>query len=445
MSLNLNQSQKKTDCGKIYSDFLFYAHGLNQGEIFINHKCNNDCLFCSSANYERSPSFEQVKFQIYQLREQDINRISFTGGEPTENPRLIEAVSLAKRLGFEYIEIKSNGRRYSDNDYLKSLIKAGANSFHIGIHSHLKNIQNRIARKKESFDETVRGLKNLEKNNANVKTCTVINKFNYKGLIFLVKYLEKFRNIYCFSFAYLHPVSSAKEHVMDLAVPLFEVNPHLIKTLEYIKKLNKDMFVDNFPYCLLGGIETCISQMFMSYPSQTVKYPECVHNKKCIYGVFCESINPAYIEMWGWDKTVNCITAKDIKFNDNRDIIYILSKQTEFCINNSVRIRENKNGAILENKDYFIVMNKKGHAVIGDLKAKGRVCLSDISRKKEIIKFFLYLHRLKMINAENPDGKNSKVKYFFPKENKLNPDGQNYIYEYPLRKREFKYPDFKIF
>jgi uncharacterized radical SAM superfamily Fe-S cluster-containing enzyme len=58
--------------------------------------------------------------------------LQFSGGEPTLRDDLPDLVRRAKELGFEHIEVNTNGLRISNNgEYLKSLMRAGVDTFYL--------------------------------------------------------------------------------------------------------------------------------------------------------------------------------------------------------------------------------------------------------------------------------------------------------------------------
>jgi MoaA/NifB/PqqE/SkfB family radical SAM enzyme len=60
--------------------------------------------------------------------------VVFTGGEPTVHPNLLECIEYAKAVGYQEIQIQSNGRNFSDIVYLQKLINAGVTEFSPSIH-----------------------------------------------------------------------------------------------------------------------------------------------------------------------------------------------------------------------------------------------------------------------------------------------------------------------
>ena len=104
--------------------------------IDITKRCNQHCPYCfaraeADAENPEEPSLEEMeaKFDLLvELGEEEVPfNIQLSGGEPTVRDDLPQIIELAKRKGFEYIQINSNGRRIArEAGYAKKLKQAGA-------------------------------------------------------------------------------------------------------------------------------------------------------------------------------------------------------------------------------------------------------------------------------------------------------------------------------
>lgn len=104
--------------------------------IDITERCNQHCPYCFARADEKDfsgcePSMEELeaKFDLLlELGEEERPfNIQLSGGEPTVREDLPEIIKTAKRKGFEYIQINTNGRRLAREDgYAESLKEAGA-------------------------------------------------------------------------------------------------------------------------------------------------------------------------------------------------------------------------------------------------------------------------------------------------------------------------------
>ena len=124
----------------------------------LGYSCNDNCWHCflPMNEFKRDLTTEQVISVLEKARKEGVDIIALTGGEPTIRKDIFEIVEYANGLGFERIEIQTNGRMLSLSGFAKKLEKAGATDIYLSIHSHIKEVQNFITRT-NSFDETVEG------------------------------------------------------------------------------------------------------------------------------------------------------------------------------------------------------------------------------------------------------------------------------------------------
>lgn len=97
-------------------------------EIIITKQCNFTCPYCRGIDCTEM-SFESLKATIDALGE--IKNIRFSGGEPTMNLALVNAVKHAKEKGVERIAVSTNGSR-TFTEYQR-LVDAGVNDFSISL------------------------------------------------------------------------------------------------------------------------------------------------------------------------------------------------------------------------------------------------------------------------------------------------------------------------
>jgi len=107
--------------------------------IDVTNRCNLRCPICfANANvtgnvYE--PSQSQIHNMLKTLRSTKPvppAALQFSGGEPTVREDLIDLVSMAKKEGFDHVEVNTNGIRLAENqDYCKQLVDAGVSTVYL--------------------------------------------------------------------------------------------------------------------------------------------------------------------------------------------------------------------------------------------------------------------------------------------------------------------------
>lgn len=86
----------------------------NRVNIILTHRCNLNCKHCyMNASYNVDEDFDKVFLNTKQLLptllNNGINEIMFTGGECTTFPYIVELVKYAKDIGFNKVDIFTNG------------------------------------------------------------------------------------------------------------------------------------------------------------------------------------------------------------------------------------------------------------------------------------------------------------------------------------------------
>ena len=99
-------------------------------DLAITYRCNNDCSHCYNARARSFPELSTNEwFEIIdQLWQLGIPHIVFTGGEPTLRNDLPELIAYAEKKG-QITGINTNGRKFADSNYLKTLIACRAGPY----------------------------------------------------------------------------------------------------------------------------------------------------------------------------------------------------------------------------------------------------------------------------------------------------------------------------
>ena len=233
----------------------------NSAYMQITRKCNNECIFCSNPAFDKEIDINEIEKRLYFYKNKKINEIVFSGGEPTESPILIEAITLAKKLGFKS-KIITNGVNLSDLIYVKKLKKAGLEHIHISIHSHISEDSDFLTSKKGHFKKTIQRIVNCTKEGLDVNINTTINSVNIKYLSNFIGYLiQKFPNINHYIFNNLDIGESDKNlrsrawYHKEIIAKLSEIELELFKTVKLLADNNKTFRIERVPLCYMNGFE----------------------------------------------------------------------------------------------------------------------------------------------------------------------------------------------
>jgi radical SAM protein with 4Fe4S-binding SPASM domain len=126
-------------------------------------------------------STEQWKRVIDRCWELGIPHLTFTGGEATLRPDLVELVQYAEDVGL-VTGLQTNGRKLRDRAYLDQLLLAGLDHIQITLESHDPAIHDRMVGAEGAWQETVDGIRTVVDADVYMMTNTTMTTENVDGL-----------------------------------------------------------------------------------------------------------------------------------------------------------------------------------------------------------------------------------------------------------------------
>jgi radical SAM protein with 4Fe4S-binding SPASM domain len=292
---------------------------MKRVDIKIGFNCNNLCQFCVQGDKRykfKNKTLAEIKKSLKEAQEQGSEGVVFTGGEPAIHPDILAAVSFAKDLGFEVIQIQSNGRMFAYLDFCKKLIKAGVNEFSPALHGSKPEIHDELTCSPGAWQQVIQGIKNLKSLNQYVLTNTVINSKNYQDLPDLAKLFVNL-GVDQFQFAFVHILGTAAKNKDWLVPKMSEVMPFVKQGLNIGINAGKVVMTEAIPYCLIQDYKDYIAEKIMpetrvvdaegiieSYAyyrwnEGKAKRKEC---EACKYFKICEGPWKEYPEIYGWEE-----------------------------------------------------------------------------------------------------------------------------------------------
>lgn len=166
-------------------------------DIKIGYSCNNDCIHCVITSQKRN-AFEKYKKQNLTLEEykknvkecinEGITKIILTGGEPTIRQDFFDILKFLKQNNL-CVELQSNGRKFKDKEFVKNTVDY-VDEFVIPILGSTDKIHDGITQRDGSFEDTIRGVKNLIEKNVFLIVTIVILKQNKDDLVNILRLLN---------------------------------------------------------------------------------------------------------------------------------------------------------------------------------------------------------------------------------------------------------------
>jgi uncharacterized radical SAM superfamily Fe-S cluster-containing enzyme len=107
--------------------------------VDVTNRCNLRCPICfahaGAAGYLYEPTQDQIRDMLANVLSNDPvapPALQFSGGEPTVRDDLPELIEMASGMGFQHIEVDSNGIKMAESiDYCRTLKEAGASTVYL--------------------------------------------------------------------------------------------------------------------------------------------------------------------------------------------------------------------------------------------------------------------------------------------------------------------------
>lgn len=149
---------------KLVTDKSSYPN-ICTAALMVTNNCNLDCPVCftrSKDDESYNPSLDELTelLEYYKKAAGEGAPLEFCGGEPTVRNDLPDLAKTAKSMGFDYIQLNTNGIRISESlNYCRELKNSGITTIYLGFdgfsHETYKYKYN-----KDLFDEKIKAIKN---------------------------------------------------------------------------------------------------------------------------------------------------------------------------------------------------------------------------------------------------------------------------------------------
>ncbi len=127
----------------------------------VTYVCNNHCTFCAvgtRTQVDGHPPRQREYLEEY--RRQGVRMVDFDGGEPTLHPELLSLVRYARKLGYERVNVTTNGRLCFYEDYARKLANSGVTTLLFSVHGPDARTHAQQVGVAEAFEQTIGGIRN---------------------------------------------------------------------------------------------------------------------------------------------------------------------------------------------------------------------------------------------------------------------------------------------
>jgi len=219
--------------------------------VKLDGRCNNRCIFCHCHSKRHRQRDVGAFATLLGRIPQNINQILLSGGEPTIYPDIGQVCKLlqkhALRIGFV-----SNGRMLSYPSLVRDFIDAGADYFHISLHSSDPETHDRITQCKGSWKETVAGIGNVRKVSPHVEivlNCVLVRQ-NADTLCELVSFASELK-VDLLKIQIPELKGLALEGTADKILPLSCAAGIVTEAMQLSCDMHIPVAYDGLPYCMV--------------------------------------------------------------------------------------------------------------------------------------------------------------------------------------------------
>ena len=155
----------------------------------ITEFCNFKCKWCYANSPQKSKNHmpkEKALQAIDILKNSGISQITFTGGEPTLHPDLIELIGYASSQGI--IPHLNTNSYLLDEDFVKKLAKAGLTQVQVNLSTLSKELHDGIHGMPGSFEQNLKSIKYCIENGIEVAVQTVMTSANESEILDIMEF-----------------------------------------------------------------------------------------------------------------------------------------------------------------------------------------------------------------------------------------------------------------
>jgi len=229
---------------------------VSRADIKVGFACNNRCVFCAQGEKRRgTPRIDPAEIRRrMRAAYRPGSGLVLTGGEPTLRKDLPRLVALARALGYQPIQVQTNGRMLSYPAVVRRLLDAGVTELSPALHGPDASVHDALTRAPGSYDETLAGIRNAVRSGARVVTNTVVVRGNLHVLSETIERLAE-QGVRHAQLALVHPVGTAAERFDEVVPPIGEAAERMAGAIHRGRALGLDVVTEAVPPCLLPGLE----------------------------------------------------------------------------------------------------------------------------------------------------------------------------------------------
>ncbi|MDZ4367604.1 MAG: His-Xaa-Ser system radical SAM maturase HxsC [Afipia sp.] len=236
---------------------VLYRRSSSHNHFLLTERCNNYCLMCSQPprNVNDGWIVDEV-IEALPLIDRDTVELGITGGEPTLlGERFFDLVRSAKSfLPDTALHVLTNGRLFVDPVAAETLGRINHPDLMLGIpvYSDLAHVHDYVVQADGAFDETIRGILNLKREQQKVEIRVVLHKQTYARLPQLAEFIA--RNLLFadhVALMGLELMGFARANLEELWIDPLDYREELTAAVNILSRARMNVSLYNLQHCLL--------------------------------------------------------------------------------------------------------------------------------------------------------------------------------------------------
>ncbi|HEY3872219.1 MAG TPA: radical SAM protein [Actinocrinis sp.] len=287
--------------------------------VHLTDICNSKCSFCivdSPYVTDDSISRKRVSRFLRENADKGFEAVNIHGGEPTIRRDFLEILDEIRELGYPTVLLQTNGRKLAHMNYARTVVDKGVGLFIVSMHGARGLTQDRISKSLGSFDQAVRGIRNVKELGVRIRTNSVVCRDNFTELPDIADLCMDLGADHV-NISALHTAGTALRNFEEVTPRYDEIQPYVLEAVDRAVRRERVITLEGFPYCAIPGYEkymidwaanqfkmlyrTFVFEDYENYMDANSRVKDercgqCAHNDKC-GGVYKE-----YAELIGWDE-----------------------------------------------------------------------------------------------------------------------------------------------
>lgn len=213
----------------------------------ITSECSNDCRICGRSGLDApTSSFAERLASARALG----RHLTLTGGEPTLEAGLVDAVRDARGAGFTRLGVQSNGARF-DDELAGELADAGLTDVHFTVHAARAEGHDFLTRTEGSHELVNQAIGAARRRDLVVAVTTVVTRSTFRDLAELAPWLAR-RSVAAWCIAIPRAAGALVGRFEAIAPRLALAVPYALHAMAQAKSRELPTFISGAPACLLG-------------------------------------------------------------------------------------------------------------------------------------------------------------------------------------------------